>query len=127
MQVPHAPTPRHILNDPELQPLTVEQDIFVLLEHLEALHVASEEVQDVILALQRAFMTNTERETFRTELERRLRPDAFNSPATKAQPGFYRNLRELLSNQGGTVHPPGVDSNDGMAINVIKTVWHLAS
>lgn len=96
------------------------------IELFDALHVACDDVRDILLPVRGALVTNTRGDAFREKVEGRLRPDAFVSGVAQSQPGFYKNIRELLRTGGITSDPPGVARNSALTSNVIRTIWPTA-
>lgn len=96
------------------------------MEHFHSLHVYSQEVKEVILALRGALITNARQDLFSMGLQRRMRPDAFISEATEAQCGFSKNARDLLLSKGVNEERPGIARNIAIAVRVVNKIWPLA-
>lgn len=95
----------------------------LILELLYSRQVPSEEVRDVIRALRGALITKIRGESFRTELERSLRPNGFVTAARQAQPMFYKNVRELPNSRDVSAEPADVARNPTLTIKVIIPIW----
>lgn len=126
MKITAAPTPHSDPNTRRAPPMTVMQADRILIHHFNALHVTSDDVYVILLALIGALVPNTRCTAFREELEGRLRTDAFLSVVAQSQPGFYKNISALLRAMCITDDPLEVARNVALVTRFILTVWPSA-
>lgn len=111
------------LPPPLVQALQAET---LLVEDFNPLQVSSEEVRDVKLVLRGALITNMRGDPFCIGVPRRIRPQTFTSPATEAQPGFYKSVWDIFRTRGIPVEPAGFAHNAPLSIKVTMTIWPVA-